>query len=103
MSTLIPFTPKPGSNQVFTLAANGTQIVNIEITNNSIRFANAGANPVHFRTYSSNAQTPPVASVADCPVLANFAGVFTKSIHHDRVSIFSAAGTVVHICTGEGV
>lgn len=102
MSALIPFTPKPGSNQFFTLAAAGTQVVSIEETNNSIRFANSGANPVHFRTYSSKDPTPPVASVADCVVLANFAGVFTKSLRHDRVSIFSTAGTTVHVCTGEG-
>ncbi len=101
MSATQPFSPHQGSNQAFTIAAAGNQAVTIDGGDRSLRIANAGANPVHFRTYSSSGAAA-VATAADCPVLPNMASTFTKQIGHDRVSLFSTAGTTVHLCTGEG-
>lgn len=102
MSATQPFSPHQGTNQAFTIAAAGTQAVNVTPEDRNLRIANAGANPVHVRTYSSKEVPLPVATAADCPVLANMASTFTKPMSHDRVSLFSTAGTTVHVCTGEG-
>lgn len=103
MSAIQPFSPHQGSNQAFTLAAAGSQVVIVDSNDKSLRIANAGSNTVHFRTYSSTAGgAAPVATAADCPVLPNMASTFTKPMGHDRVSLFSTAGSTVHLCTGEG-
>ena len=62
MSATQPFSPHQGSNQVFTIAAAGTQVVNVTPEDRNLRIANAGANPVHFRTYSSKDAVPAVAA-----------------------------------------
>lgn len=102
MSATQPFSPHQGSNQIFTLAAATGQAVIVDAVDKNLRIANAGANPVHFRTYSSKDAVPAVAAITDCPVLANMASTFTKPMSHDRVSLFSTLGSSVHVCTGEG-
>ncbi|WP_443700167.1 hypothetical protein [Pseudomonas sp.] len=102
MTAYASFAPHQGSNQLVTLVAATPQILTITAQDKSIRIANAGANPVHFRTYDSTITPAPVASSADCPVLAGMASTFTKAMSHDRVAIFSTAGTTVNVCTGEG-
>lgn len=102
MSVLAPFSPHGGSNQPVTLAAAAAQIITITADDKNLRIANAGANPVHFRTYNSKITPVPVASTSDCPVLPNMASTFTKAMSHDSVSLFSTLGSTVHVCTGEG-
>lgn len=102
MSATRPFSPHPGSNRAVTLAAAVAQVVLVDKGDKQLRITNIGANPVHFRAYSS-ANTPvPVASQLECVVAPNMSGTFTKAETHDSVTIFSTLGTTVHICTGEG-
>lgn len=103
MSVMQPFSPKPGSNVPFTLAAATPLIVVMAKSNNQVRIMNLSANVIHVRDYSSTMTgTPPVASTADYPIAPNSAGVYTKALGHDTLSLYSTAGATGHATLGEG-
>lgn len=96
-----PFGPQYGSNQVVALAAATPQAKTINADSKCLRVVNSGAGDLYVRMYSSLA-TAAIASAIDCPVLPSTAIVLRKDDAHDRVSLFSAAGTTAQIMTGEG-
>lgn len=97
MTMRAPFNPQSGANQVVTPAAASAQ-VNINPKSKSVRLVNAAAGICHVRI-GEGAQ---VATVADIPVLPNSDLVVSKAEGHDTVAYISAAGTTLHIQTGEG-
>lgn len=102
MSAIQPFTPKPGSNVPFTLAAATPLIVTLAKGNKQVRIMNLSANVIHVRDYSSTGSMIPVASTADYPIAPNSSTIYTKSEGHDTLSLFSTAGATGHATLGEG-
>lgn len=97
MTVRAPFNPKRGSNQVTTPAAASASVT-IDATNKSVRLVNSGANICHVRI-GAGAQT---ATVADLPVRAGSELVVSKAEGENTLAHISAAGTTLHIQTGEG-
>lgn len=91
------FDPARGSNQIVTPAAASAS-VSVNPLNKSVRLANSGSNICHVRI-GAGAQT---ATTADTPVLSGQTVIFTKGDGPDTVAYISAAGTTLHITTGEG-
>lgn len=92
-----PFNPQRGGNQVLTANA-ASQSASLTINNKSVRCVNSGANICHVRI----GFTPQVATTADTPILAGSSVVLHKQIDEDAIAYISAAGTTLHVQTGEG-
>jgi hypothetical protein len=98
-----PFNPHYGSGQQVTLAAGTPQTINLS-RGGSQQFMvwNSGAtNKLYFCTFDSSG-TSRTASATDCFVPPGAVRVFTRDRTHDRLSLFSAAGTTVEVINGEG-
>ena len=97
MSQACPFRPHFGSNQVLTPAA-GAASVPIDGSDKSVLLVNVGANVCHVRI--SNAAT--TATAADLPIRAGSHLIVEKMEGFNVLSHISAAGTTLHVMTGEG-
>lgn len=97
MAVHAPFQGQRGANQVLTPAAAAASVA-IEPTSKSVRLVNVGANICHVRI-GAGAQT---ATVADTPVRAGSEVILTKADGDNTLSHISAAGTTLHVQTGEG-
>lgn len=94
---MIAFNPQAGANKVVTPGAASAS-VSVNAVSKSVRLANSGANICHVRI-GTGATT---ATVADTPVLPGESVVLTKAEGQDTIAHISAAGTTLHIQTGEG-
>lgn len=94
---MIPFCATRGSNQVTTPAAAAAS-VSIAAVSKSVRLVNSGANICHVRI-GTGTQT---ATTADTPIRAGSEIILRKGDGEDTLSHISAAGTTLHIQTGEG-
>lgn len=92
------FSPAFGSGQVVTPAAAAASVT-IEKAAQSVCLTNLGANVCYVRTAATSA----TATTADYPVPAGAQCVITKPDGHAVLSYISAAGTTLHIMTGEGL
>jgi len=97
MTIRAPFQPRRGVNVVATPAAASASI-SIDSQAKSVRLVNTGANICHVRI-GSGAQT---ATTADMPVRAGSEIIVQKGDGDDTLAHISAAGTTLHIQTGEG-
>ena len=97
MTIRAPFQPQRGANQVTTPGAASAS-VGIDKTAKSVRLVNSGANICHVRI-GAGAQT---ATTADLPVPAGSSVVVQKGDGEDTLAHISAAGTTLHVQTGEG-
>lgn len=97
MTIRAPFQPQRGSNQVTTPGAASAS-VSIDPIAKSVRLVNSGANICHVRI-GSGAQT---ATTADLPLRAGTEIVVSKGQGDDTLAHISAAGTTLHVQTGEG-
>ncbi|WP_143492546.1 hypothetical protein [Pseudomonas chlororaphis] len=91
------FNPHRGANQVTTPGAASASI-SIDPVAKSVRLVNSGANICHVRV-GTGAQT---ATTADLPVLPLSSVIITKGDGEDTLAHISAAGTTLHVQTGEG-
>lgn len=92
-----PFNAHRGANQVTTPAAASASI-SIDPIAKSVRLVNSGANICHVRIGSST-QT---ATTADIPVRAGSEVIVSKGDGEGTLAHISAAGTTLHVQTGEG-
>lgn len=99
MSIRAPFEPRRGTNQVVTPAA-ASAVVTIDPVAKSVRFVNSGAGICHVRV--GTAASAATATVADMPILPATSVIVQKGDGEDTVAYISAAGTTLHIQTGEG-
>lgn len=97
MTICSPFMPSRGKNQTVTAGATSAS-VSVNDKNKSVRFVNAGAN-ICFVRIGTGAQT---ATTADTPILPNTSLILQKQTDDDTIAYISAAGTTLHIQTGEG-
>ncbi len=97
MTIRAPFQPGRGSNIISTPAASSASVT-INSQAKSVRLVNSGANICHVRI-GSGAQT---ATTADMPVRAGSEIIVQKGEGEDALAHISAAGTTLHIQTGEG-
>jgi hypothetical protein len=100
MSIRAPFEPRRGTNQVVTPAAASASTT-IDPVAKSVRFVNSGAAICHVRIGPTKAVAEP-ATTADMPILAGGSIVVQKGDGDNLVAYISAAGTTLHIQTGEG-
>lgn len=91
------FIPRRGANVVATPAAASSS-VSIDAVAKSVRLVNSGANICHVRI-GAGAQT---ATTADTPIRAGSEVVIAKGDGDNTLAHISAAGTTLHIQTGEG-
>ncbi len=97
MSMVNQFSPRTGANLVVTpAAASANSAINAQDT--AVRLVNTGANICHVRVgYASQ-----TATTADLPVRAGSEIIIRKATEHGNIAYISAAGTTLHIQTGEG-
>lgn len=100
MTIRAPFEPRRGTNQVVSPAA-GSASVFIDPVAKSVRLVNSGAAICHVRIGPTKAVAEP-ATTADMPVLPGTAVVVQKGDADNVCAFISAAGTTLHIQTGEG-
>ena len=98
MTVRAPFNPNRGANQVVSPAGTSAS-VSIDPTAKSVRLVNSGATNICHVRIGTGAQ---VATVADVPVLAGDSVVVSKAEGEDTLAYISAAGTTLHVQTGEG-
>ncbi len=96
MTIRAPFKPHYGTNQVTTPAAAAAAIV-INAVDKSVRLVNSGANICYVRICPTGD-----ATTADLPVRNGESIVVEKGDGEARLSHISAAGTTLHVMTGEG-
>jgi hypothetical protein len=92
-----PFCAHSGTNQVTTPAAASAS-VSLEAVAKSVRLVNSGANICHVRIGTTSA----TATTADIPIRAGSEIIIRKGDGQDVLAHISAAGTTLHIQTGEG-
>lgn len=92
-----PFCPQYGSNQIVAPGA-GSASVTINPTCQTVRLLNTGANICYVRI-GEGAQT---ASTADVPVRAASEVILRKGYGDNTLAHISAAGTTLHVQTGNG-
>lgn len=97
MTVRAPFNPNRGANQVTTPGAASASVT-IDAKAKSVRLVNSGANICHVRI-GEGSQT---ATTADTPVLAGESFIVSKAEDEDTLAHISAAGTTLHVQTGEG-
>lgn len=97
MTIRAPFQPRLGTNQVAVVTGvSGSLPIDPEAK--SVRLVNSGANLCHIRI-GEGAQT---ATTADLVILANTSIVVQKAEGENTIAGISAAGTTLHVQTGEG-
>jgi hypothetical protein len=97
MSALQPFNPAYTSGQSVAPAAAAASI-NINAVSKQVCLTNTGANICYVRC----SDVAISATAADFPVLPNSQAIITKADGHSILSYISAAGTTLHVITGEG-
>lgn len=97
MTVRAPFQGQRGANQVLTPGAASANVA-IDATAKSVRLVNSGANICHVRI-GNGAQT---ATTADTPIRAGSDVVLSKGDGENNIGHISAAGTTLHVQTGEG-
>jgi uncharacterized protein (DUF849 family) len=97
MAYVNQFSPGVGANQVVTPAAASASVT-VNSQSKAVRLVNSGAGICHVRV-GTGAQT---ATTADLPVRANSEVIIRKADGNNTVAYISAAGTTLHIQTGEG-
>lgn len=97
MTIRASFQPDRGTNQVESPAA-ATASVPINAEAKSVRLVNSGANICHVRIGRGTQE----ATVADMPVRPLSEIVVSKGPEDVTLAHISAAGTTLHIQTGEG-
>lgn len=98
MTARQPIQPAYGTGAVLTPAAAAATVA-LAASNKQIILTNLGLNVCYVRVGQT---TVADASTADYPVPAGAQVVITKSQYDDRLSHISAAGTTLHIMSGEG-
>lgn len=91
------FQPKRGANSVASPGAASASVT-IDASNKSVRLVNSGANICHVRI-GAGAQT---ATTADTPLRPGSEVILGKGDGDNTLAHISAAGTTLHIQTGEG-
>ena len=97
MTIRASFQPRYGQGQVVTPAAASAS-VNIDGNAKSVVLTNLGANVCYIRISSDNT----AATTADYPIPAGQQQTLSKGEGEDKLTHISAAGTTLHIITGEG-
>lgn len=97
MSIRAPFEPRRGTNQVAGVTGVSGSI-SIDPKAKSVRLVNSGAN-ICFIRIGTGAQT---ATTADLVILPNTSIIVSKAEGEDTIAGISAAGTTLHVQTGEG-
>lgn len=98
MSSQSTFCPHYGSGQVVTPAVAAATI-SIDPTDKSVLLTNSGAAICYVKI--SNDSTA-AATTADCPILSGQQITISKGEPSGFLSHISAAGTTLHVMTGEG-
>lgn len=93
----VPFNPTYGSGQVVAAAAASAAISNLNGNDKQVVVTNLGANVAYVRVVSDTS----AATTADYPVPAGQQVNLTKG-DGTRLAYISAAGTSLHIITGNG-
>jgi len=91
------FYPDRGTNQVTTPGAVSASVA-INAVSKAVRVVNSGANICYVRV-GSGAQT---ANTSDTPVRSGESIILGKGDGDDTLAHISAAGTTLHVQTGEG-
>lgn len=97
MAALQRFTPHYNSGQ--TVTAGASQQLTIDDNALSVCVTNIGTTNTAYVRVGSGTFT---ASAADYPILPNTQKVITKSFGDDKIAIYAAAGTSIHVIDGEG-
>lgn len=98
MTIRAPFLPSRGANQVVSPGAASAS-VSVDPIAKTVRLVNSGTTNICHVRIGKGAQT---ATTADVPVLPSSAIFVSKADGEDTVAYISAAGTTLHIQTGEG-
>lgn len=93
------FAPSFGSGQVLTPAAASAQVVLAGGNTQTVCLTNLGDNVCYVRLGTSGTVT---ATTADYPVPSGAQVVLTKSVDQNILAHISAAGTTLHVMTGNG-
>lgn len=104
MSVIAPFAPHYTRGQVVAPAAASASI-KIGLHKKSLCLTNLGTNVCYVRVSQSDPLFPNAdisASTADYPVLPGAQVVVSKPTDTDTLSFISAAGTSLHVISGEG-
>lgn len=101
MTTIAPFQPKAGSNQILA-ATPASAIATLDRSNNQVRVLNSGAGKAYFRIFDSRATPGAVATTADYPILPNASATVSKGLNQDSIAYVSVDGTTLEVMTGEG-
>ena len=99
MTSRVPFMPSFTQGQTVTPAA-AAAAVTIRAEDDQVCLTNLGANVCYVRLTDSSSTAN--ASTADYPVPPGAQVVITKGETISRLSHISAAGTTLHIITGNG-
>lgn len=94
---IAPFNPAYTSGQVVTPAA-GAASINVNAVSKQVCLTNLGANVCYVRC----SDVAISATTADYPVPPGMQVLITKQDGHNILSHISAAGTTLHVMTGEG-
>ena len=97
MASLQRFTPHYNSGQSVT--AGASQQLTIDKNALSVCITNIGATNTAYVRIGSDTFT---ASAADYPILPNTQKVISKPYGADKIAIYAAAGTTIHVIDGEG-
>jgi hypothetical protein len=98
MSALQPFDPQYGSGQPLTATAS-SQYALFSGTNKQVVVTNLGTNVAYVKVTND---TTKAASTADMPVIPGAQITLTKGDDDLAIAYISAAGTSLHVITGEG-
>ena len=97
MAALQRFAPHYNSGQ--TVTAGASQQVTVDTNATALCITNIGATNTAYVRIGSGTFT---ATAADYPILPNTQKVITKANGQDKVAIYAAAGTSIHVIDGEG-
>jgi hypothetical protein len=92
-----PFNPAYGSGQVVAPAAAAAAVANLNKGDQSVVVTNIGANICYVRIADAGD-----ATTADYALPSGAQVCLTKAPEQQRLSYISAAGTSLHIITGNG-
>ena len=98
MAVRAAFNPRSGANQVVTPAAASASIA-IDAQAKAVRLVNSGTTNICHVRIGVGAQT---ATTADLPVLPGESIIVSKGDGENTLAYISAAGTTLHVQTGEG-
>ena len=97
MATLQRFAPHYSSGQTVTVGASAQ--LTITANSSAVCITNIGATNTAYVRIGEGTFT---ASATDYPILPNSQKVITKANGHDKIAIYAAAGTSIHVIDGEG-